>query len=302
MTEEASDVRAEGAGADDQAGDGLAALTDEAHWDSYWQGLDTLPIEVKYDGPSSTGAILEVLDRFAGSPTRRSILEIGGAPGGFLVHLWRRFDHHVTVLDNSPVGVALTRRNFKLLEVPGNVMHRDLFQTEPAIPQFDVAYSLGLIEHFADTTSVVRAHLAYVKPGGRLIIGCPNFLGVNGAVLRRLSPAMLDWHNTDAMDLRSWPRFEEPLGLTVRLRTYIAGFQPGAFWRCEGQSPVHTAAARAFSELGKHWNGPVARSITKLNSRHWSYYAIGVYDKPLEARDSSRVLHPEIRLKSSGGT
>jgi SAM-dependent methyltransferase len=233
---------------------------------------------------SSTAAILEVLDRFVGSPSRQSVLEIGGAPGGFLVHLWRRFGHEVTVLDNSPVGVELTRQNFELLNVPGTVLQRDLFSTDPPTPQFDVVYSLGLIEHFADTRSVVGAHLAYVKPGGRLIIGCPNLLGVNGAVLRRLSPKMLEWHNSVAMDIRKWPRFEESLGLKVRLRTYIAGFQPGAFWRCEKRSVAHRAAARGFSALGKRWNGPLARGITRVNSRHWSYYAIGVYDKPLDSR------------------
>ncbi|MGI9183638.1 MAG: class I SAM-dependent methyltransferase [Solirubrobacteraceae bacterium] len=222
-----------------------------------------------------------MLDRFVGPGSRRSVLEIGGASGGYLVHLWRRFGHQITVLDNSPVGVELSRRNFELLGVPGKVVQRDLFSTEPPVPQFDVAISLGLIEHFGDTTSVVRAHLSYIKPGGRLIIGCPNFLGVNGAVLRQLSPSMLEWHNLDVMDIRRWDQFEDLLGLEVRFRSYIAGFQPGAFWRCEKPSLGHRAVARGLGELGKRWNGPLARRLVRVNSRHWSYYAIAVYDKPL---------------------
>lgn len=259
---------------------GPAELTDRGHWDRYWEGAAALPAEVTPDSSLSAAAILGVLDEHAGRGAHRSVLEIGGAPGAFAAHLQRRFGHEVTVLDNSPVGVELTRRNFELLNVDGHVLERDLFSAEQPIPQFDVAFSLGLIEHFGDTESVVRAHLAYVKPGGTLIIGCPNLLGVNGVLMRQLSPSVFDWHNPEAMDIRRWANFERSLGLSVRFRDYIAGFQPAAFWRYEKRSTVHTAVARGLGLLGRQWHGPLARRMSRLNSRRWSYYAIAVYEKP----------------------
>ena len=160
--------RTEGRGAAD-------ALTDPSHWDGYWEQALVLPIAVEPGDQSSTTAILEVIDRYADSAWPLSVLEVGGAPtGGYVAHLWRRFGHDVCVLDNSGVGVELTQRNFDMLGVRGRVLYRDLFSAEEPVPQFDVVYSLGLIEHFADTAAVVAAHLAYVKPGGRLIVGCPR--------------------------------------------------------------------------------------------------------------------------------
>jgi SAM-dependent methyltransferase len=254
-------------------------LTSAAHWDTYWEHAPALPAEAHANGKSSTRAILEVIDRFVAWDPPRTVLEVGGAPGGYAAHLYRRFGHEICVLDSSPVGIDMTRKNFEMLGIQGRVLHRDLFSTEAPTPQFDVVFSLGLIEHFADTRAVVAAHLAYVKPGGRLIIGCPNLLGINRALLRRLAPSALEWHHLEAMDIREWPRFEQALGLRVRFRGYVAGFQPGTFWRCDHRSLLDRALARGFTALDHRWRGPLARAFTRLNSRHWSYYAIGVYDK-----------------------
>jgi SAM-dependent methyltransferase len=262
------------------AGQASEPLTDTEHWDSYWERACALPVEATRDAQSSTAAILRVMDRFAVRDSPLSVLELGGAPGGYVAHLHRRFGHDVCVLDNSQVGVELTRKNFELLGIPGRVLQRDLFCADPPIPQFDVVYSLGLIEHFEDTQAIVAAHLMYVRPGGRLIIGCPNLRGVNGLLLRTLSPQALDWHYLDVMDIRGWPRFEEALELSVQFRAYIAGFQPGAFWRCERKSLPPRALAHGFAAVGSRWHGRLARGLSHLNSRHWSYYAMGVYDKP----------------------
>jgi SAM-dependent methyltransferase len=254
-------------------------LTDPAHWDDYWHGT-SLPTEVEKGSESSTTAILDVIDRFAASKTPLAVLEIGGAPGGYLIHLWREFGHDVCVLDNSPAGIELTRRNFALLGVPGTVLHRDLFADEPAPRLFDIVYSLGLIEHFADTRSVIDAHLRYLKPGGTLIIGCPNLLGINGAIMRRLAPSVFDWHFLDVMDISRWTDFEDALGLDIRFRGYVAGFQPSAFWRCERRAISSRVLARCLTAVGRHWRGAVARRLSSVNSRRWSYYALGVYKKP----------------------
>jgi SAM-dependent methyltransferase len=254
-------------------------LTSPKHWDAYWDHGPALPVEADTGEQSSSAAILDVIDRFLAFGRALSVLEVGGAPGGYAAHLHRRFGHEVSVLDNSPVGIEMTRRNFELLGIPGRVVQRDLFDTD-APPQFDVVYSLGLIEHFADSQAVLAAHLAYLRPGGRLIVGCPNLLGLNGVLLRRLSPGVLDWHHLEVMDLRTWPRFEHALDVRVLFRGYVAGFQPGMFWRRERERLLDKALARALAVLAGRWRGPVARAFGRLNSRHWSYYAIGVYEKP----------------------
>lgn len=256
----------------------VQALTTSKHWDNYWEAA-RLPVEIIKGSQTSTTAILDVIDRFVASDSPLSVLEVGGAPGGYLVHLWREFGHDVCVLDNSPVGIGLTRRNFLLLGIPGDVLQRDLFAPDRPIPQFDVVFSLGLIEHFDDTESVVAAHLEYLKPGGTLIVGCPNFRGVNLALLRRLSPSMLEWHNLDAMDISRWRQFERALRLEVRFRGYVGGFQPSMFWRCESRSILDRALRRGFVSVGRRFKGKVGEFMRRWNSPRWSYYALGVYRK-----------------------
>jgi SAM-dependent methyltransferase len=253
-------------------------LTSSEHWDAYWQSTD-LPVEVTRGAQTSTSAILDVMDRFLACDSPLSVLEVGGAPGGYLVHLWRQFGHDVSVLDNSPRGVELARRNFELLGIPGRALLGDLFAPEDPQRQFDVVYSLGLIEHFDDTTAAVAAHLDYLKPGGTLIIGCPNFQGLNLALLRWLSPSMLNWHNLEAMDIRRWRQFESALELEIKFHDHIGGFQPAMFWRCESSTIIARAVARGFTELGRRSNGWLGRTMSRWNSPRWSYYVLGVYRK-----------------------
>ena len=279
MTRRSTDLELSPAAATGARSHSASSVTSPAHWDNYWRHRGALPVEMMLGADTVTTSILTVLDRWADAGERLSVAEIGGAPGGWLVHLWRRFGHQITVIDSSPVGVEMTRRNFDLLGVPGSVLQRDIFSVDPPIPQFDLAYSLGVIEHFADVTAVVAAHLNYVKPGGRLIIGCPNFLGLNGAILRRLRPSLFDWHNCGAMDLRTWPDFERTLALRVLYRAYIAGIQPSAWKNCEQPGLRYRAVARGFGKVAMHWDGRLGRAASRLNSRYWSYYAMGVYDK-----------------------
>jgi SAM-dependent methyltransferase len=256
----------------------VSALTTPEHWDEYWDHVQ-LPVAVAPGDASSTTAILQVIDRFASSPSRLSVLEVGGAPGGYLVHLWQKFGHDVCVLDNSPAGIELSRRNFALLGVPGRVLERDLFAPDDPDLKFDLVFSLGLIEHFQDTTAVVDAHLSYVKPGGTLIVGCPNFRGINGWLLQRLSPSLLRWHNLDAMDISRWPEFERKLNLDVKFRSYVAGFQARMFWRCERRSLAARATSRGLRELGQRMPEGIEEALSRLNSSLWSYYALGAYGK-----------------------
>lgn len=256
-----------------------ASLTRSEDWNAYWETVQ-LPVEVTPGTQTSTTAITDVIDRFAASSSPLSVLEIGGAPGGYLVHLWRRFGHRVSVLDNSPVGVELSQLNFELLGVPGTVYEGDLFTSTERTERFDIVYSLGLIEHFDDTAAVVAAHLRYLKPGGTLIVGCPNFRGINFTLLRRLSPSLLSWHNLEAMDISTWPRFEEALSLEVRFRDYVGGFQPATFWRSDSNAVVNRALARGMLEVGRRWNGAVGKLVSNWNSPRWSYYALGVYRAP----------------------
>jgi SAM-dependent methyltransferase len=251
------------------------ALTDRGDWDAYWAGAQ-LPVEVKRHQSLFTDAILDVFDEWLTGGPVQSALEIGGAPGGYLVYLHRRFGCDITILDFSPHGCDLARRNFALLNINGVVHQGDLFDEHDRLPRYDVVYSLGLIEHFNDLTPVVEAHARYVKPGGILIVGCPNFRGINNVVAKRLSPSILEDVELRAMDIRNWT-FDAELGLERLFAGYIGGFEPSIFWRCESSRIADRVLWQGVRMLGRLANTHAFSMMRKLNGSGWSGYLVGVY-------------------------
>lgn len=203
-------------------------LTDEDFWNSYWEDDAHTSREIRRESASlQVQAILDVIDRHlpAGGA---SVLEVGGAPGGYLAYIHRGCNCRCAILDYSSSGCALARENFKALGIELDVYQRDLFAA--GLPNhFDFVYSLGLIEHFDDFSAVVAAQAKLVKPGGALLIGVPNFRGVNGWFARRIDRARFNSHNLAAMDAAGWDGFEQELGLQRLFRGYVGGFEPGVF-------------------------------------------------------------------------
>ena len=183
------------------------------------------------------------------------------------------------MLDFSPEGCALARRNFELLGIPLAVHQRDLLEPGLDVGPFDVVYSLGLIEHFTDLTGVVRAHARLVRPGGTLVLGAPNITGIYRWFMRRLGPSRLAWHNPDCLRIERWDEFERDAALERRFRGYIGGFEPAVFTVLdEGRpewSPLWLFARLLTGTLGGH-----LPRLRRLNAPWLSGYLIGVYRVP----------------------
>ena len=251
-------------------------LTDAAYWDGFWEST-TLPTEITKEINPYTTAITDTLDAYLPHGPGLTALEVGGAPGPYLVYLHRRFGYEVTALDYSPVGCALARRNFELLGIPGEVLERDLLSDGQPSRTFDVVYSLGLIEHAADPESLVglvAAHVRFLRPGGTLALGCPSFLGVNRVFARRFTPEKLRVHNLELMDTRAWSSFERELGLETVFKGYVGGFEASLL------SQGDSVPARGLRVLGRALNRRSVRFLRRFNSRAWSGYAVGVYRSP----------------------
>jgi SAM-dependent methyltransferase len=106
------------------------------------------------------------------------------------------------------------------------VHQADLLDPDLDIGQFDLVYSLGLIEHFSDFADAVAAHARLVKPSGVLVLGVPNYRGLNGWVATRLRPRMMKSLEPETMSFDAWDRFEEELALKRLYRCPVGGFEP----------------------------------------------------------------------------
>jgi len=253
-------------------------LTDQSFWDGYWAGV-TLPTEVKPTDSLFVKELLAPFEEYLPVANGLSALEIGGAPGGYVVYMHRRFGYDISVLDYSEVGCALARENFRLLRIPARVYEGDLFEDIPDMPRFDVVYSLGLVEHFQDLSAVMAAHLRHVKPNGIIAVGCPNFLGVNGRIIERLSPSLLTGVQTSSMDIDSWT-FEGKFDLDRLFLGYVGGFEALTFWRCESRRWRDRSLRATLTLVGRVLNRRPFAPLRRLNSRLWSGYVVGVYRVP----------------------
>jgi SAM-dependent methyltransferase len=251
----------------------ITRFTDAEHWDDYWEGL-RLPAEVDRD-PSTpqVNAILDVFDSQLGPGEGRSALEVGGGSARFLAYLGRR-DFRCSVLDISPRGCELARRNFELLGMPLDAHLGDLLDPGLDIGRYDAVYSLGLIEHFDDLTAVVAAHARLVEPGGTLVIGAPNITGVNEWFMKRVCPGRLSWHNPDCLRIERWDEFERALGLERRFRAYVGGFEPRVF---AVREPEASSAVWALTRLLVAAFGTRLQSLRRFNPPLLSGYLIAVY-------------------------
>jgi SAM-dependent methyltransferase len=258
-------------------------LTDEGYWDSYWRDL-RLPQEIAPGHPGSyQSQILGVFDRYLGNGVGRSALEIGGAPGQYLAYVARTLGYSIACLDYSDVGCEKTRENLRLLGLAGTVYQGDLFADAMDLPSFDVVYSLGLIEHFVDLPGIVGRHLQFLRPGGLLLLGCPNLTGINHLFLRSLAPDLLARHNLETMKASRWREFERRFGLTVLFKGYVGGFEAQVLDRNESGTRHNQILLRIVRVLRRVQNDyPNRLRWLRGNSRLTSAYLMGVYRKPVK--------------------
>ena len=253
-----------------------AALTGAAYWDRYWSGV-TLPREHRHTPRAHyLNAILDVFDRWLPEDGDMTAAEIGGAPGQYLAYLHRSHGYRVACIDFSDIGCAKTVENLRLLGIPGDVIRADITADVGDLPDFDVVYSLGLIEHFAERGRVVANHARLVRPGGYLVLGVPNFRGLTGWFMRTLAPSTYATHEIGAMDLDGWREFERALGLRVLWKDYVGGFEPGVFARREDtrrRTLVPYLLARVLKLLLSRRLG----FLRRINGPRWSGYAMAVY-------------------------
>lgn len=253
-------------------------LTEKQHWDDYWSKFE-LPVEIKKsEGNLLLNEELNIFDKYL-TQKPLSILEIGGAPGQYLVYMHKNFGYQVHCLDYSEIGCEKTKENFKLLNIPVKVYQQDIFSENLGIPQFDVVYSMGLIEHFDDVSQVVKKHLCLLKPGGILMLGLPNLRGINHLFLRFLAPELLRQHNLQTMKIKTWETFEKEFGLEIIFKNYIGGFEPMTFLLREKKSFLNNLLFLKARVLNRIFHNNF-KFLRKLNSRFFSAYILAVYRKP----------------------
>lgn len=260
-------------------------LTEKTFWENYWKSnygkINNEVVEIKRSRENlNINSILDIFDKYLPVNENFHVLEIGGAPGQYLIYMAKNFKYNVYSLDYSKVGNEYTFKNMAKARIPVKVYEQDLFSENfsGSIPYFDMVYSLGFVEHFNDLDVVVKMHTKFLKSNGILMLGVPNLAGIYQYFLKITAPHLLSIHNTDSMNIKRWDRFEKELNLTPIFKGYIGGFEPRNMNKVEKNDP--TVRFLHFIVKKMVWVfSPRFNFLRKWNGRYWSSYMIGIYKK-----------------------
>jgi SAM-dependent methyltransferase len=256
-------------------------LTEQNYWEKYWETRSEAAVEIKRTSQGlSVNSILDVFDKYLPVNENFHALEIGGAPGQYLIYMHKKFRYHVHSLDYSKIGNEQTIKNLKAAGIEVNVYEKDLFVENFAqdLPKFDIVYSLGFIEHFENLNEVVKRHVDLLKPGGVLLLGVPNLRGIYKFFLKQTAPSHLSIHNLNTMDVANWSGFEKEFGLKVIFKNYVSGFEPLVMKKLEIRNPWTLFLNLIVKILMVIFSFNFS-FLRKVNSKCWSGYLIGVYRK-----------------------
>ena len=137
-------------------------------------------------------------------PRQGKMIEFGCAPGRMLLDICMRFELEPYGIEYSESGYRATVKEFERRKIRSyGIMQGDF--TDPEFRHryreyFDVVYSGGLIEHFANPIDIVGYHVELLKPGGCLVVSIPNLRSpVYRHMLSITAPSVLAIHNLDIM-------------------------------------------------------------------------------------------------------
>jgi SAM-dependent methyltransferase len=253
-------------------------LTTPGFWEEYWEKRNR--VSEKKKKSLLTSELLKTFKRYLKIDPTLNILEIGGAPGEYLLFMASQFNYSVHSLDYSSIGNNQTVETFRIAGRKVQIYERDLFAENPDLPLFDIVYSLGFIEHFDDPAKAISKHLDLLKPGGILIMGVPNLTGIYHWFLKYLSPSHDKTHNLGTMNINNWKSFENVFQVTPIFKGYIGGFEPLVMKKMDVRTPLNLFLSIIVKGLMVIFSFRLT-FLRKFNSKCWSGYLIGIYKKPI---------------------
>jgi SAM-dependent methyltransferase len=173
-----------------------------------------------------------------------SLFEFGCFPGRYMAHLGKQ-GWEVSGMDLAPQTEGsfvtwLQQNGIRTRRIEKADVLRYARETDE---RYDLVCSFGFIEHFENFAEMIALHDRILKPGGRLVISTPNFLGaVQNLLHRKLDAENLGRHYVPSMRPDLWKKQLEALGYEVPVAGCFGNFY---FWADQQQrSPLQKAALR----------------------------------------------------------
>jgi len=168
-------------------------LSTEKHWSDRWSQKEIKDITFNPNQPMFAD-LHRLFSRILPKDESLKFLEIGAFPGSYMWYFNKFFGYQVSGLEYVDWCCEQARHLLRVAGVEGNVIHGNLLTYQPHM-QWDIVFSMGLIEHFSDTAMVVSKHLKLLRKGGYLVLGIPNHRGFYGSIMRMVDHEKYRVHN-----------------------------------------------------------------------------------------------------------
>jgi SAM-dependent methyltransferase len=167
-------------------------LTTQQYWDDQWS---TVTVPATIDTGIRPAKLLDILFRkFLPVSRDKRFLEIGCAPGKWMVYFSRAFKYHIYGIEYSESGYKKTVENMAGCGIDdAMVVKGDFFNTDLPDPM-DIVFTYGVLEHFDDTRSAVARNAAFLKNGGITVTILPNLNWFYGTLQGIVDLSVLKGH------------------------------------------------------------------------------------------------------------
>lgn len=147
------------------------------------------------------------INRFLSRDTR--MLELGCGTASLGIQLAEHIAHY-TGIDSSPTAIAEAyERAIEKNRTNVDLIHADIFE-DIAIPAYDIVWSQGLVEHFADPAQIIERHMDFCKPGGKIILSVPSKYSYHHL-----------WYKADQMMKGMWPWTAQKFYTKQELKAFV---------------------------------------------------------------------------------
>ena len=180
---------------------------------------------------SNDRVIAETILKYSPFDKTKDALELGCAPGKWMVFLNQKCGFRVDGIEYVKAAADTTRNNLEINGIADSHVYEGDFMTVPIGRKYDTVLSLGFLEHFENPKVIMRKSLELLKSRGRVIIGVPNFRGINYCIAKYLDSRknLLSNHNIKVMDLGFFKKQALDYGLKIDYCGYLGGFEPALF-------------------------------------------------------------------------
>lgn len=112
-----------------------------------------------------------------------SFLEVGCAPGRFLIYFHQVYGWRVAGIELTEAGLVRTRALLAANGLEARLYRGDILKLRPD-QHYDIVGAFGLLEHFDNPLPCYRAMSRWLQPGGALMVTVPNLHGPLGRAMR----------------------------------------------------------------------------------------------------------------------